>query len=68
MKTVSFSIMPFEEVMDDFAKMFEAVRNGRRIPKGPREEVGFTKHRGGAESNYARAACLVVCVSGTMLS
>ena len=42
MKTVSFSIMPFEEVMDDFAKTFEAVRNGRRIPKGPREEVGFT--------------------------
>jgi predicted transcriptional regulator len=28
--------------MDDFARTFEAVRTGRRIPKGSREEVGFT--------------------------
>ncbi len=42
MKTVSFSIRPFSDVMDDFAKTFEAVRSGRRIPKAPREEVGFT--------------------------
>jgi predicted transcriptional regulator len=42
MKTVSFSIRPFSEVMGDFAKTFEAVQHGQRIPKGPREEVGFT--------------------------
>ncbi len=42
MKTVSFSIRPLDDVMDDFAKAFEAVRTGRRIPKGPREQVGFT--------------------------
>jgi hypothetical protein len=42
MKTVSFSIRPFSEVMGDFAKTFEAVQHGRRIPKEPREEVGFT--------------------------
>jgi predicted transcriptional regulator len=42
MKTVSFSIRPFSDVKDDFAKTFEAVRSGRRIPKGPREEVGLT--------------------------
>ena len=42
MKTVSFSIRPFSEVLEDFAKTFEAARRGRRIPKGPREEVGFT--------------------------
>jgi predicted transcriptional regulator len=42
MKTVSFSIRPFSEVMHDFAKAFEAVQNGRRVPKEPREEVGFT--------------------------
>jgi predicted transcriptional regulator len=42
MKTVSFSIRPFSDVMDDFTKTFEAVRGGRRVPKGPREEVGFT--------------------------
>jgi predicted transcriptional regulator len=42
MKTVSFSIRPIDDVMDDFAKTFEAARTGRRIPKGPREEVGFT--------------------------
>jgi predicted transcriptional regulator len=39
MKTVSFSIRPFR---DDFARTFKAVRSGRRIPKGPREEIGFT--------------------------
>jgi predicted transcriptional regulator len=42
MKTVSISIRPLSEVMGDFTKTFEAVQNGRRIPKGPREEVGFT--------------------------
>jgi hypothetical protein len=42
MKTVSFSIRPFSEVMGDFAKTFEAVRSGQRIPKGARQEVGFT--------------------------
>ncbi len=42
MKTVSFSIRPFREVMDDLAKTFEAVRSGATIPKRPREEVGFT--------------------------
>jgi predicted transcriptional regulator len=42
MKTVSFSIRPFSDVMDDFAKTFEAVRGRRRVPKGPREQVGFT--------------------------
>jgi predicted transcriptional regulator len=42
MKTVSFSVRPFSEVVGDFAKTFEAVRSGRRIPKEPREEVGFT--------------------------
>lgn len=42
MRTVSFSIRPFSDVMGDFAETFEAVRNGRRIPKGAREEVGFT--------------------------
>jgi predicted transcriptional regulator len=42
MKTVSFSIRPIDDVMDDFGKTFEAARTGRRIPKGPREEVGFT--------------------------
>ena len=42
MKTVSFSIRPIDDVIDDFAKTFEAARTRRRIPKGPREEVGFT--------------------------
>ena len=42
MKTVNFTIRPFSEVMGDFAKTFEAVQSGRRIPKGRREEVGFT--------------------------
>jgi predicted transcriptional regulator len=42
MKTVSFSIRPFSRVMGDFAKTFEAVRSGQRIPKGPGEEAGFT--------------------------
>jgi predicted transcriptional regulator len=42
MKTVSFSIRPLNDVMDDFARTFEAVRTSRRIPKGSREEVGFT--------------------------
>src|SRR6516164_9463765 len=42
MKTVSFSIRPIDDVMDDVVETFEAARTGRRIPKGPREEVGFT--------------------------
>ena len=42
MKTVSISIKPLSEVIGDFTKTFEAVQNGRRVPKGPREEVGFT--------------------------
>ncbi len=42
MKTVSFSIKPFSDVMDDFAKTFDAVRSGRQLPKAAREEVGFT--------------------------
>ncbi len=42
MKTVSFSIRPLSEVMEDFTKTFEAIRTRRRIPKGAREEVGFT--------------------------
>lgn len=42
MKTVSFSIRPFSDVAGDFARTFDAVRTGQRIPKGPREEVGFT--------------------------
>jgi hypothetical protein len=36
MKTLSFSIRPFSEVIKDFASAFEAVRRCRRIPKGPR--------------------------------
>jgi predicted transcriptional regulator len=39
---ISFSTRPFSEVMGDFAKTFEAVRSGQRIPKGVRQEVGFT--------------------------
>jgi len=35
MKTLSFSIRPFSEVMEDFTSAFEAVRRGRRLPKGP---------------------------------
>ena len=42
MKTVTFSIRPLSEVVDDFAETFDAVRTGRRIPKKPRDEVGFT--------------------------
>ncbi len=42
MKTVTFSITPLDEVADDFAKTFEAVRTGRRIPKQSKNEVGFT--------------------------
>jgi predicted transcriptional regulator len=42
MKTVSFSIRPIDDVMDDVVETFEAARTGRRIPKEPREEVGFT--------------------------
>jgi len=42
MKTVSFSVRPLSDVMDDFSETLEAARHGRRIPKGPREEVGFT--------------------------
>ena len=42
MKTVTFSIRPLAEVVDDFSKTFDAVRAGRRIPQKPRDEVGFT--------------------------
>jgi predicted transcriptional regulator len=42
MKTVTFSIRPLSEVADDFAKTFDAVRTRQRIPKKPRDEVGFT--------------------------
>ena len=42
MKTMTFSIKPLSEVVDDFAETFDAVRAGRRVPKRPREEVGFT--------------------------
>jgi len=42
MKTVTFSIRPLSEVADDFAKTFDAIRSRRRIPKKPRDEVGFT--------------------------
>jgi predicted transcriptional regulator len=39
---VTFSIAPLSEIADDFAKTFDAIRTRRRIPKKPREEVGFT--------------------------
>ena len=42
MKTVTFSIQPLADVAGDFAKTFEAVRTGRRIPAQSRDEVGFT--------------------------
>jgi predicted transcriptional regulator len=42
MKTVTFSIRPLDDVMADFGQTFEAARSGRKIPKGPREEIGFT--------------------------
>ncbi len=42
MKTVTFSIRALDDVMEDFAQTFEAARHGRKIPKGPREEIGFT--------------------------
>jgi hypothetical protein len=42
MKTVTFSIRPLSEVVDDFAETFYVVRTGRPIPKKPRDEVGFT--------------------------
>ncbi len=42
MKTMTFSIRALGDVADDFAKTFEAVRAGRRIPKQSRSEVGFT--------------------------
>ena len=42
MKTVTFSIRPLSDLMDDAARTFEAVRSGRQAPKGAREEVGFT--------------------------
>ena len=42
MKTVTFSIRPLSEVADDFAKSFDGVRKGRRIPEKSRDEVGFT--------------------------
>jgi predicted transcriptional regulator len=42
MKTVTFSIKPLNEVADDFAKTFDAVRSRRHVSKRPRDEVGFT--------------------------
>ena len=42
MKTVSFAIRPFSVVMEDFASTFDAVRSRGPVPKGSREEVGFT--------------------------
>src|ERR1035437_1225205 len=42
MKTVNFSIRALNEVADDFAKTYDAVRTGRRISKASRDEVGFT--------------------------
>jgi predicted transcriptional regulator len=42
MKTVTFSIRPLGEVAGDFAKTFDAVRTGRRVPQKSRDEVGFT--------------------------
>jgi predicted transcriptional regulator len=42
MTTVTFSIKPLNEVADDFARTFDAVRTGRRTPKKPHDEVGFT--------------------------
>jgi predicted transcriptional regulator len=42
MRTVTFSIRPLNEVADDFAKTYDAVRTGRRISKASRDEVGFT--------------------------
>src|SRR5260370_38559326 len=42
MKTVRVSIRPLNEASDDFTKTFETVRNGRRIPKQSRDEVGLT--------------------------
>ena len=42
MKTVTFSIRPLNDVADDFAKSYDAVRTGRRISKASRDEVGFT--------------------------
>src|SRR5947209_4596694 len=42
MKTVTFSIRPLDSVMAEFRDTFEAARSGRRVPKGAREEVGFT--------------------------
>ena len=40
-KTVTLSIKPLGEVVDDFAKTYDAVRTGRRLPKKS-DEVGFT--------------------------
>jgi len=37
----SLSIRPLSHVMVDFSETLKAVR-GRRVPKGPRGEVGFT--------------------------
>jgi predicted transcriptional regulator len=42
MKTATFSIRPLREVADDLTKVFDAVRTGRHVPKGSRDEVGFT--------------------------
>ncbi len=42
MKTLTFSIKRLSEVVDDVSETFDAVRTGRRIPKKPRDEVGFT--------------------------
>ncbi|MGB8685468.1 MAG: hypothetical protein WCD12_21490 [Candidatus Binatus sp.] len=42
MTTVTFSIKPLNEVADDFARTFDAVRTGRRTAKKAHDEVGFT--------------------------
>ncbi len=42
MKTVTFSIRPLNDVADDFAGTFEAVRKDQRTPKMSPGEVGFT--------------------------
>jgi predicted transcriptional regulator len=42
MKTVTFSIKPLNDVANDFAKTFDTVRKGGRIPRKSSDEVGFT--------------------------
>jgi hypothetical protein len=58
MKTVTFSIRPLSEVVDDFAETFDAVRTGRRIPKKPRDEVGFTSIEAARNFLNARGSLL----------